>query len=152
MQEYMEIGQIVNTQGLKGVMKVNPFTDDMTRFEKLNNIYVVEKQGLKEYKIQEVRYNKSQVLLKLKGIDTIEEAELRKGCYLKIDKKDAISLPEDTYFIADLIGLEVYTLQEEFLRKYKRCFSNRKQRCLCCKRQRWKTNSTTSYQKSNSKS
>lgn len=115
MQEYLEVGQIVNTQGLKGGVKVNPFTDDMKRFEKLKKIYVQNKNDLKEYEIQQVKYFKKQVLLKLKGIETIEEAEKLKGMFLKIDKKDAIRLPKDTYFIADLLGIKVVTQEGEEL-------------------------------------
>ena len=48
------------------------------------------------------------VLLKLKGIDDINAAEVYKNCYIKIDRKDAVQLPEDSYFIVDLIGLNVY--------------------------------------------
>ena len=75
MEEYFEIGQIVNTTGLKGVIKVKPFTDDITRFEDLKTIYISMKNELKEFVIEQVRYNKNMVLLKLKGIDSIEEAE-----------------------------------------------------------------------------
>lgn len=40
MQEYLEIGQIVNTFGVKGMLKINPFTDNITRFEKLKKVYI----------------------------------------------------------------------------------------------------------------
>ena len=115
--EYLEIGQIVNTNGLKGVLVVNPFTDDIRRFENLETIYIVYNKQLIEKKITDVKYKKNQVLLKLSGIDTIEEAEKFRECYLKIDRKDAIKLPKDTYFIVDLIGLEVYTVDNGFLGK-----------------------------------
>ena len=48
------------------------------------------------------------VILKLKGIETVEEAEKLRNCYLKIDRKDAIKLEEGQYFIADLLGLDVF--------------------------------------------
>lgn len=115
--EYLEIGQIVNTNGLKGLLVVNPFTDDIRRFENLETIYIVYNKQLIEKKITDVKYKKNQVLLKLSGIDTIEEAEKFRECYLKIDRKDAIKLPKDTYFIVDLIGLEVYTVDNGFLGK-----------------------------------
>lgn len=115
--EYLEIGQIVNTNGLKGLLVVNPFTDDIRRFENLETIYIVYNKQLIEKKITDVKYKKNQVLLKLSGIDSIEEAEKFRECYLKIDRKDAIKLPKDTYFIVDLIGLEVYTVDNEFLGK-----------------------------------
>ena len=108
-QEYFEIGQIVNTFGIKGIVKVNPFTDDISQFEKLKSILVDKKGKLLEMQIEEVKYSKNQILLKLKGIDTIEEAEKYRNCYLKLPREKAKKLPKDTYFIADLIGLKVYT-------------------------------------------
>ena len=65
MEGYLEIGQIVNTNGLKGFLKVKPLTDDITRFEKLKTIYIQKAKELIEFKIQEVKYNKQSVLLKL---------------------------------------------------------------------------------------
>lgn len=109
MQEYLEIGQIVNTFGVKGMVKVNPFTDDITRFDKLKKVYICKKASMEEVEIEEVKYHKNMVLLKIKGINDMNQAEKCKGLYLKIHRKDAIKLPKDTYFIADLLGLEVYT-------------------------------------------
>ena len=122
MEEYLEIGQIVNTSGLKGLVKINPFTDDITRFEELKTIYVIDGKQRKEFEIEDVKYQKKQVLLKLKGIDTIEEAEKYRECYIQINRKDAVKLPEDTYFIADLIGLEVYTTENTLLGKIEDVF------------------------------
>lgn len=111
MQEYLEIGQIVNTHGLKGHLKVVPFTDDINRFKELKNIYIDFKNELIECTIQEVKFIKNLVMLKLEDIDDINDAEKYKGCYLKINRKDAKKLDKNTYFIADLIGLDVYDMQ-----------------------------------------
>ncbi|MCI9177280.1 MAG: 16S rRNA processing protein RimM [Clostridia bacterium] len=108
-QEYFELGQIVNHFGIKGMLKVNPFTDDISKFETLNFILVEKNKKLEKMQIEEVKYSKNQVLLKLKGINTIEEAENYRECYIKIARKDLKELPENTYFIADLIGSTVYT-------------------------------------------
>ena len=113
--EYIEMGQIVNTNGLKGVVKVNPFTDDISKFEELKYIYIQLKSELKKVKIEQVRYNKNQVLLKLEGIDSIEEAEKYRNFYLKIEKKSQEELGEDTYYIVDLIGINVYSENDEYL-------------------------------------
>lgn len=102
---------------MKGLLKVNPFTDEITRFEELKKVLIEHKKELLEYEIEDVKYHKNQVLLKLKKIDTIEEAQKYKGDYLKIDRKDAKKLPKGTYFIADLIGLDVYTDSNEYLGK-----------------------------------
>lgn len=117
MEKYLEIGQIVNTFGIKGQVKIVPFTDDITRFDELKEIYVEKKNELKLFQIEQVNYKKNMVILKLKGIETVEEAEKLRNCYLKIDRKDAKELPKDTYFIVDLLGLEVYTDEGKLLGK-----------------------------------
>lgn len=117
MQEYLEIGQIVNTFGVKGFLKVVPFTDNVERFEELKTIYICKKNDMKEVEIEEVKYHKDMILMKLKGIDDMTEAEKHKGLFLKINRKDAKKLPKDTYFIADLLGLAVYTDEGELLGK-----------------------------------
>ena len=112
MQEYLEIGQIVNTHGLKGYLKVVPFTDDVNRFKELKTVYIVFRNELVECKIEDVKFIKNLVNLKFVGIDDINDAEKYKGCYLKISRKDAKKLDKDTYFRVDLIGLSVYDEQE----------------------------------------
>ncbi len=116
-QQYFEIGQIVNTFGIKGVVKVNPFTDDISQFEEMETILVDKKGSLLEMQIEEVKYSKNQVLLKLKGIETVNDAEKYRNCYLKLPREKARKLPKNTYFIADLIGLEVYTEEGKLLGK-----------------------------------
>lgn len=116
-RQYFEIGQIVNHFGIKGMVKVNPFTDDISQFEEMETILVDKKGSLLEIQIEEVKYSKNQVLLKLKGIDTVEDAEKYRNCYLKLPREKARKLPKNTYFIADLIGLEVYTEEGNLLGK-----------------------------------
>lgn len=117
MKEYLEIGKIVNTSGLKGLLKISPLTDDITRFEDLDIIYIQKAKDLIEFKIQEVKYSKNMVLLKLEGIDTIEEAEKYRNCYIKINREDAVELEDNSYFIVDIIGSEVFTEEGEDLGK-----------------------------------
>lgn len=109
MEEYFEIGQIVNTSGLKGVIKVKPFTDDITKFNNLKTIYISIKKELKEFKIEQVRFNKNMVFLKLEGIDRVEEAESYRNLYLKIKRDKNEKLEENSYYIVDIIGSKVYT-------------------------------------------
>lgn len=117
MDKYFEIGQIVNTNGLKGVVKVKPFTDDIKEFETFENIYVQEKAKLVEYKIESVRYAKNMVFLKLKGIDTIEEAENLRNFYIKVERDALPELEENSYYIVDLLECEVITIDGENLGK-----------------------------------
>ena len=124
-QKYFEVGQIVNTFGIKGFVKVKPFTDDMERFEELKSVLVEKNKELIEMQIEKVQYKQTVVLLKLKGIEDMDMAEKFKGCYLKIKREDARKLPEDTYFIADLIGLNVYTEEGQLLGKVDDIYNNK---------------------------
>ncbi len=109
MQEYFEIGQIVNHFGIKGMVKIVPYTDDITRFDNLKTVYVAIKQNKKQYMIEEVKYHKNMVLIKFKGIDKVEDAECLRNGILEVERKDAAKLEKDSYYIADLIGMQVYT-------------------------------------------
>ncbi len=115
MNDFLEIGKIVNSYGIKGFFKVVPFTDDITRFDNLKNIYIEKNKKLEKKEIEEVKYHKNLVLLKIKGIDDINDTEQYKNCYLKIDRENAVKLPEDTYFITDIIGIQVFTEEGELL-------------------------------------
>ena len=117
MENFLEIGQIVNSYGLKGQMKIVPFTDDITRYSDLKTIYIEMNKQLKEFKIEQVKYHKNNVLIKLEGIDDINDTEQFKNCYVKVDRKNAVELPEDSYFIVDLLGLEVFTEDNTLLGK-----------------------------------
>ena len=117
MQEILEIGQIVGTFGIKGMVKVVPFTDDIKRFDDLKKVYVENKKKKEEYEIEQVSYHKNMVILKFKGIDKIEDAEKLRDSYLKINREDAVPLEENSYFIVDLIGLDVETQEGNLLGK-----------------------------------
>lgn len=124
-QEYFEIGQIVNTFGIKGFVKVKPFTDDLERFEELESIYIVKNKELKEFNIEQIKYHKNLVLIKFKGIDDINMAEKYKNCYIKIKRENARKLPQNTYFIADLIGIKVYDENGNFLGRVDDIYNNK---------------------------
>ena len=117
MTKYLEIGQIVNTFGIKGEVKINPFTDDIKRFDKLKTIYIESKKNKKEYNIENVKYHKNMVIMKIEGIDTIEQAQELQNSYLLIDRQNEEPLEEGVYYIVDLIGLDVYTDEGKLLGK-----------------------------------
>lgn len=125
MKDVLEIGQIVNTRGLRGEVKVNSFSEDPQRFEKVKSIYVKSDKDYKEYEIERVTYVKNQVVLKLKGINKIEYAEALRNSYIYVKREDLEELPEGTYYIADLIGLDVYEENGNFLGKVDDIFSTK---------------------------
>lgn len=115
MLEYLSIGQIINTHGLRGEVKVYPLTDDMSRFEKLEEVYIAENNELVKYEVERIKLLKSTVAVKLKGIDSEEAANKLRNSYIKVDRKSAVKLPKDTYFICDLIDSEVYDEKGQLL-------------------------------------
>ena len=116
MTKYLEIGQIVNTFGIKGIVKVKPFTQDAKkRFDNLKKVYIQNKNTRKEYEIEEVKYHKEMVLIKFKGVESLDEANLLRNYYLVVDRDKEEPLEEGTYYIVDMIGLEVYTDEGEKL-------------------------------------
>lgn len=117
MEKYFEIGQIVNTNGLKGTLKVKPFTDNIKEFESFKSIYIKKDNELIEFKIQKVGYIKQMVLLKLEGIDDINEAEKYRNLYIQISRDALPDLEEGTFYIVDLIGCDVLTIDNEILGK-----------------------------------
>ena len=123
MQGNLEIGQIVNTFGIKGFVKVNPFVDDISRYNDLKKVYVKRNKELKEMQVEEVKYHKNMVLVKFKGVDRVEDAELLRNSYLEVDRENAIELQEGEYFIADLLGSNVFTEEGEPLGKLEDIFN-----------------------------
>ncbi len=107
MEDYFKIGIITSSHGVRGEMKVFPTTDDTRRFKKCREVYVEDKTGLVMYEVESARVSPDKVLLKLKGIDTPEEAVKLRQRGIFVDREHAVKLSKDEYFIADLIGLEV---------------------------------------------
>lgn len=104
MKDILRVGKIVNTHGLKGEVKVIPLTDDPKRYNELDFVLI---DGV-ERKIQGCKYQKDRVIVKIEGINTIEEAEKYKNKYMEIPREYAVPLEEDTYYIADIIGCTVF--------------------------------------------
>ena len=125
MNDILEIGQIVNTRGLRGEVKVNSFSQDSKRFEKLDVIYIKENNELKSYKIEKVTYNKNQVILKLENINHIDYAEKLRNKYIYVKKSQLEDIPEGVYYISDLIGLDVYDEKNNYLGKVDDIFSTK---------------------------
>ena len=74
----------------------------------MKNVHIKLKKQETELEIEEVKYQKNMVLVKFKGIETVEAAEKLRNAFVEIDRKDAIPLEEGEYFIADLLGLDVF--------------------------------------------
>lgn len=108
--KHLRIGKIVNTQGIKGEIRVIPLTDDISRFDDLKYVLIDDEMLIKA-EVEYVRYHKGLVILKLKGMDSIDDAQKYKNMYILVPREDAIKLPKGHYFICDIIGLEVLDIE-----------------------------------------
>lgn len=109
MEQFLQVGVISSTHGIRGEVKVFPTTDDPARFKKLKKVLLDTGKERIELEIQSVKFFKQFVIVKFRGIDNINDIEKYKGKSLMVPREDAVQLEEDEYYIADLIGMEVYT-------------------------------------------
>lgn len=102
------IGLILKPHGVKGEVKVKPITDFPERFLQLKRAFLVSGSGAqKEITIEKAKVLRGMVLLKIREIDSISEAEKYRGSEIVIMPEDKIELPPDYYFESDLIGMQV---------------------------------------------
>lgn len=103
MEQYLEIGKVVSTHGLRGELRVDPWCDSPQFLCQFKTLYL--KKGETKLSVSS-RPHKTIAIVKAKGIDTIEEAEKLRGRILYINRSDARLAPGE-YFIQDLMGLDV---------------------------------------------
>ena len=114
MEQFLQVGVISSTHGIRGEVKVFPTTDDPARYKKLKKVLLDTGKEQLELEIQSVKFFKQFVIVKFKGIDNINDIEKYKGKGLFVPREDAVPLDEDEYYIADLIGMEVFTEDGRF--------------------------------------
>lgn len=114
MEELLQVGVISSTHGIRGEVKVFPTTDDLQRFKKLKEVILDTGKEQIPMEIQGVKFFKQFAILKFKGIDNINDVEKYKGKSLLVNREHAVKLKKDEYFIADLIGMTVFTEEGEF--------------------------------------
>ncbi len=107
MEDRFQVGVITAPHGLNGEVRVFPTTDDPKRFRRLKEVIINNGKDERIVEIEGVKFSKQFVLLKLKGVDDVEEAGKYRRSSLYVLRKDAVRLRRDEYFVADLIGLVV---------------------------------------------
>ena len=105
----LEIGKIVNTHGVAGLLKVQPWCDNPAVFHELADVYA---DGVL-YEIERTTEHKANILMKLKGVDGIDAAEKMKNKILSVERETLGELPDGTYYVVDLLGLNVETEEGE---------------------------------------
>jgi 16S rRNA processing protein RimM len=114
MDNMIVIGKIGAPQGVRGEVRVTPLTDFPERFRELKTALLDDGTSLP---IESVRYHQQFVLLKFRGMDNRNDIEHLRGKLIKVERKDLVQLPAGHYYIFDIVGLEVYTEEEEYLGK-----------------------------------
>ena len=103
--DLFQVGIITSTHGIKGEVKVFPTTDDVNRFKKLKNVILKTEKEIFDCEITGVKFFKQFVIVKFKEYNSINDVESLRNAGIYVFRADAVSLEEDEFFIADLIGL-----------------------------------------------
>ena len=109
MEQLLQVGVISSTHGVRVEVIVFPTTDDVKRFKKLKKVILDTGKEQLPLEIEGVKFFKQFVILKFRGIDNINDIEKYKGKRLLVDREHAVKLKKDEYFIADMIGMDVFT-------------------------------------------
>ncbi|MDO4552190.1 MAG: ribosome maturation factor RimM [Bacillota bacterium] len=115
MKDMLRLGKVTGAAGLKGELRVYPYTDYKEKFQELSYVLMDDKPR----RIEKVRYHKNLAILKLEGIEDRSGAEACREKELFIRRADAPPLPEDSYYVADLLGLTVQKEDGEVLGRLK---------------------------------
>ncbi len=115
MEEVLQVGVITTVHGVRGEVKVFPTTDDVNRFKKLKEVILDTGREKITLEIEGVKFFKQMVILKFKGIDTLDDVAKYRQAGLYVTRSNAVKLDRDEYFIADLIGVEVYDEADQLI-------------------------------------
>lgn len=108
MEDFLKVGTITTTHGVRGEVKVFPTTDDPERFLDLKRVFLDTGKEMLPLTIKGVKFFKNLVIVKFGEIDNINDVINYKGMDLLIPREEGAELGDDEYYIADLIGMEVY--------------------------------------------
>lgn len=104
MNDIIEVGKIINLRGLKGEIKIDPYTESPDRFKEFEYLIIKDEP----FNIEDIKIHKGKVFVYLEGIDTVEKAEKLKNTSVYIPREFSEDLEEDEFLLIDLIGLDVY--------------------------------------------
>ena len=109
--EYLQIGEIVRPQGIRGEVKLRAMTSDLSRYARLESVYLLRGGAYTAVRVEKGRANQGFAYLKLEGVDDRNQAEGLRGVGVFVDREHAIALDEDDNFVCDLVGLEAVDTQ-----------------------------------------
>ena len=107
MEEYLRVGVISNTHGVRGEVKIFSTTDDIRRFKKLKQCVIDTGREKIPVEVESCKFFKQTPILKFKTIDQLNDVERFKGKDLLAHRDHAVKLQKNEFFIVDLVGLKV---------------------------------------------
>lgn len=117
MEPMATIGKVISTHGTKGALKVQPFSDFPKRVKMLERVYLKKEADIEIYQVLDAFVNGKNWVITLAGIVDMEAALQLRGALLQIPLAERIALPQDTYYLDQIIGLTVYTVNGQELGK-----------------------------------
>ncbi|HEY7752090.1 MAG TPA: ribosome maturation factor RimM [Ignavibacteriaceae bacterium] len=108
MTEYFLIGRIESAAGSDGFVKISSQSDFPERFSKLSEVYIDFWGDKKKFIVEKVTLQKNKILLKFKRFESLRDIELLISREIFVTDEKVVSLPEDSFFIHDLIGSKVF--------------------------------------------
>ena len=111
MTDYLLIGEIIKPQGIRGEVKLHAESEDMSRYERLSDIYIKNGEEFDHRHVIKGRANDGFAYLQIEGITDRNTAEQMRGCLVYVQRSDAIALEKGKYFICDLIGCKAVDME-----------------------------------------
>ena len=117
------VGEVLSSQGNKGEIKLSSLTNSLERWLELKRVFVFLNGKKKELFIEKIRYFKDFVIAKFQGVEGIPDAERLSGTFLWIPEEERPSLPADHFYVDQILGLKVYSEDNQFLGRIKEVLS-----------------------------
>ncbi|HHW41438.1 MAG TPA: 16S rRNA processing protein RimM [Syntrophomonadaceae bacterium] len=117
MESYITVGQISKPYGLRGEVRVIPYTDFPDRFLTTKRLFIRQNTLFLEKLVERAYIKDNRIIIKLAGINTPEEAGKFRGALLQVPPEEVRALPEGSYYYFQIVGLPVYTLDGKLIGK-----------------------------------
>ncbi|MCL6479664.1 MAG: ribosome maturation factor RimM [Peptococcaceae bacterium] len=115
MKRDITIGKVVSTYGTRGMLKVLPLTDFPDRFLDMDRVTLEQNGKQRDFAVTGVKRHRKHILIRLGQVNDVSAAETLRGALIKVGREELTPLPEDSYYIFDIVGLNVYSPEGEFL-------------------------------------
>ncbi|MGQ9513042.1 ribosome maturation factor RimM [Thermodesulfitimonas sp.] len=114
-EEFITVGEIVAPHGCRGAVRILPLTDFPERFLRMKKLTLFKEGERKTYAVEEARGHKRFILVKLAGIDTMDDAAALRGALIQVPRGETVPLPPGRYYVFEIIGLKVWSEEGAFL-------------------------------------